>query len=178
MSNRTSKEMTLAQFKRDAAAGGMTMEFVSRYGKTGDDIPERVRGERTVVRTNSVAVFLKKKDTEYESELHLTRAKLVKYTGDALRVYAPIERDPNEQEQSILDEWHRWEDAYLKENPFCETFWKMKDFFKASPCPYMSGFDTDRSHGKSYNPSTGKVRDSNIPGIEIMHYIVRHYNHD
>lgn len=39
---------TLADFKRDAASGKIKLEMVERYGKTGEEIPERYRGIRTI----------------------------------------------------------------------------------------------------------------------------------
>lgn len=42
---------TLADFKRDAASGKIKLEMVERYGKTGEEIPERYRGIRTVMPT-------------------------------------------------------------------------------------------------------------------------------
>lgn len=40
---------TLADFKRDAASGKIKLELVERYGKTGEEIPERIRGIRIVI---------------------------------------------------------------------------------------------------------------------------------
>ena len=40
---------TLADFKRDAASGKIKLELVKRYGKTGEEIPERIRGIRIVI---------------------------------------------------------------------------------------------------------------------------------
>lgn len=36
---------TLADFKRDAASGKIKLEMVERYGKTGEEIPERCNVE-------------------------------------------------------------------------------------------------------------------------------------
>jgi hypothetical protein len=45
---------TLADFKRDAASGKIKLEMVERYGKTGEEIPERYRGIRTIQSVNTV----------------------------------------------------------------------------------------------------------------------------
>lgn len=45
---------TLADFKRDAASGKIKLEMVERYGKTGEEIPERCRGIRTIQSVNTV----------------------------------------------------------------------------------------------------------------------------
>lgn len=39
---------TLADLKRDATSGKIKFELIERYGKMGDEIPERCRGVRTV----------------------------------------------------------------------------------------------------------------------------------
>ena len=48
---------TLAQLKRDAKNGNLVLEMVERFGKTGEDIPPRLRGPRPLVDSNSVAIM-------------------------------------------------------------------------------------------------------------------------
>ena len=56
--------------------------------------------------------------------------------------------------------------------PFSDLYWQKKKYFKESPCSYMSGFEDSDKNGRSYNPSTGKVRDKNCSGTEIIRYAV------
>lgn len=161
-------EFTLAQFKRDAASGKIKLELVERYGKTGEEIPERIRGIRTVSRINTVAIFLANEDG-VESELRFDSAKLVEYDGKSLTIYERGERDLTEQEQKILADWQKIEDDYYKQNPYGNSYWKKKDYFKKCPCPWLNGYETVK--GKYYNYN-GKILDNQIRGKAILKYNV------
>ena len=161
-------EFTLAQFKRDAASGKIKLELVERYGKTGEEIPERIRGIRTVSRINIVAIFLAN-ENGVESELRFDSAKLIEYDGKSLTIYERGERDLTEQEKKILADWQKIEDEYSKQNPYGNAYWKEKDYFKRYPCPWLSGYETVR--GKYYNYK-GKILDSQIRGNAILKYNV------
>ena len=116
---------TLADFKRDAASGKIKLELVERYGKTGEEIPERIRGIRTVSRINTVAIFLAN-ENGVESELRFDSAKLVEYDGKSLTIYERGERDLTEQEKKILADWQKIEDDYYKQNPYGNAYWKKR----------------------------------------------------
>lgn len=62
--------MTLAELKRNANSGKMKLELIERYGETGDDIIERLRGIRKVLRANTVGLILENLDGA-ESELRI-----------------------------------------------------------------------------------------------------------
>ena len=160
--------MTLAALKRNANSGKMKMEIIERYGKTGDDIIERLRGVRKVLRANSVALILQNLSGE-ESEMRIQSAKLIDYDGDFLTIYEVGERDLTEQEKAVLDEWQRIEKEYYEKNPYGEAYWKKVSYFEKCPCPWMSGFDT--VNGKKYQHN-GKVRDNQIRGAAILKYKV------
>ena len=49
---------TVAELKRDANGGKMSLEMIEWYGKTGDEIRETLRGIRKVLRANTVAIIL------------------------------------------------------------------------------------------------------------------------
>lgn len=159
---------TLADFKRDAAKGKIKLEMVERYGKSGDDIPERCRGIRTVQKVNSVGIMLATADGLL-SELQFPAAKLIEYDGKTLTIYEKGERDLTEQEQKILDEWKKIENDYYEKNPYGESYWKKKEYFKNCPCPWLAGFESVR--GKYYNYN-GKILDNQIRGNAILKYNV------
>ena len=92
---------TLADLKREAASGKIRFEMVERYGETGDAIPERCRGIRTVEKVNTVAILLKTADGII-SELRFDSAKLVEYDGKNLTIFERGERELTEQEKTIL----------------------------------------------------------------------------
>lgn len=160
--------MKLADLKRDAASGKIRLELVERYGKTGEEIPERIRGIRTVSRINTVAIFLANVDG-VESELRFDSAKLVEYDGKSLTIYERGERDLTEQEQKILADWQKIEDDYYQRNPHGDAYWKKKDYFKNCPCPWLAGYETVRGKYYKYN---GKVLDNQVRGNAILKYNV------
>lgn len=160
--------MKLADLKRDAASGKIKLELVERYGKTGEEIPERIRGIRTVSKTNTVAIFLANADG-VESELRFDSAKLVEYDGKSLTIYERGERDLTEQEQKILADWQKIEDDYYQRNPHGDAYWKKKDYFKNCPCPWLAGYETVRGKYYKYN---GKVLDNQVRGNVILKYNV------
>lgn len=165
--------MTLSDLKRNAAKGNMKLELVERYGKRGEDIPERIRGVRTVKRVNTVALILVNDDGQ-ESELRyngkLESAKLFEYDGKTLTVYEAGTRDLTEEEQRVLDEWNIIQAEYIRENPYSDAYWKMKEYFKNCPCSWMEGLET--VCGKYYMRHNGKVRDNQVRGNVILRYNV------
>ena len=122
---------TLADLKRDASNGKIKLEMVERYGKTGNEVPETIRGIRTVSKVNTVAIFLANNDG-VKSELRLDSAKLVEYDGEALTIYARGERDLTEQERKILADWQKIEDAYSQSNPYGDVYWEKRIILKTA----------------------------------------------
>lgn len=159
---------TLADLKRDAANGKIKFELLERYGETGEAIPERCRGIRTVQKVNTVGIMLVTADG-LTSELRFASAKLVEYDGKFLTIYERGERDLTEQEQKILAEWKRIENEYYQQNPYGNSYWKKKEYFKNCPCPWLAGHETIRGKRYTYN---GKVRDNQIRGNAILKYRV------
>ncbi len=159
---------TLAEFKRDAASRKIKLEMYERYGKTGEEIPERCRGIRTIQKVNTVGIILVTTDG-LTSELRFPSAKLVEYDGKFLTIYARGERDLTEQEQKILENWKKIEDDYYLKNPCGDSYWKRKDYFNGCPCPWLAGYETVR--GKYYNYN-GKVLDNQVRGNAILKYKV------
>lgn len=162
--------MTLAELKREAKAGKIKFEMIERYGKTGDEIPEYCRGIREVARVNTVAIILVTAEGK-ESELRFDSAKLVEYDGKSLTIYAAGERDVTAEEQAVLDGAQKIMDRHLKVNPYGDGgFWECEQFYKNSPCPWMSGYKTVR--GKRYNNYNGKVVDNSVKGRAILRYTI------
>lgn len=159
---------TLADLKRDAASGKFSFEMVERFGKSGEEIPTRCRGIRTVQKVNTVGIIFVTADG-LTSSLDFPAAKLVDYDGKSLTIYERGERDLTEQERKILADWQKIEDDYYRENPYGDTYWKRKDYFKNCPCPWLGGYETVR--GKYYNYN-GKILDNQIRGKAILKYRV------
>lgn len=159
---------TLADLKRNAAAGKIKLELLERYGETGENLPPHCRGIRQVKKVNTVAITLITADG-LTSDLRFDSAKLVEYTGEFLTIYERGERNLTEQEQKILADWQKIEDDYYKQNPYGDAYWKKKDYFKKCPCPWLSGYETVK--GKYYNYN-GKILDNQIRGKAILKYKV------
>lgn len=158
---------TLADLKRDATSGKIKFELIERYGETGDKIPERCRGIRTVKKVNSVGILLETADGK-TSELKFCPAKLIEYDGKTLIIYQAGTRELNEMEKLILAKWERELKEYESKNPYGNTYWKMKEFFDKNncPCPYLTGWE--KISGKQY--TNGKVADDSIKGKVVLKY--------
>lgn len=157
--------MTLAQLKRDANSGKMSLEITERYGNT--KIIERLRGIRKVKKANSVAIILINLDGK-ESELRIDSAKLIDYDGKQLTVYAPGTREPSEEEKSVLVKRDALYEKYA--DTYSGGYWQIKNMFAKSDYPYMSGYEKIR--GKRYDSNTGLIYDDSIKGEPILKYNV------
>jgi len=155
---------TLADLKRDANTGKMYMLMIERFGST--DIIDRLKGVRPVLRSNTVAITLRNQDGQ-ESEMRFENAALTEYTGDTLTIYNPGERDLTPEEQTTLDKAKAEQKRYEAENPYSESYWHMKSFYKSCPFPYLAGNETIKGKKYQYN---GKIRDNKIKGDAILKY--------
>lgn len=155
---------TLADLKRDANSGRMYMMMMERYGST--EIIDRLKGVRPVLRSNTVAIILRNQDGR-ESEMRFENAALTEYTGDTLTIYNPGERDLTPEEQAVLNQAEAERERYEKENPYSESYWHMKQFFKNCPFPYLAGNETIKGKRYQYN---GKIQDNKIKGKAILKY--------
>ena len=163
------QKISRVEFMRRAGAGNMSLELIEWYGKTGDGIPERLRGVRKVVRKNSRFVVLRNTDGS-ELSLELFASALMQCDGKILTVYAPLQRDLTLEEQNVLEGWREREAKYYQDNPYGDAFWQMKSYFKNSPCPWMSGFEVIK--GQRYLSHNNKVLDRHFKGPEILKYKV------
>ena len=167
------KVFSLAELRREAKGQKIKFEMIERYGKTGEAIPERLRGIREVSEVNTVGIKLVNQSGAI-SELSIPRASLINYDGDYLKVYIPGLREPTDAEKKLLSEWEAIQKAKEKQNPYMNTYWAKYDFFRNSAFPYMSGLHTGSRSKKEYIPSEGKVRDPNIKGTCILIDKVHH----
>lgn len=159
--------MTLAQLKRDANSGNMALELIERFGKTGDEIKETMRGIRKVSRSNTVGIFLINNDGK-ESELTIRSAKLIEYDGKTLTIFEAGHREPTDEEKSILA---KRDELYKKyEDTYNGGFWQVKQMIADSKCPWMDGGET--KCGKRYSVSENVVYDNLIKGEAVLKYKV------
>lgn len=168
--------MTLADLKRDAKSGTLEAKMTVRCGTT--DIPERLRGWRKIVDSNSVAIFILRQDG-CKSELRLERSSLVEYDGETLIVYNAGYRSLNSLERRLMNEWnkksgtpefkHREEVDALT---YCSsTYWSKVAYFRNAGMEYLMGCKKER--GMKYDFATGTVQDDRIKGAVDMRYEIR-----
>ena len=164
---------TLADLKRDAGSGNMSLELIERFGQSGEEIKSTMRGIRRVIGCNSVAISLLNHDGNI-SELRYGCAKLIEYDDEAqtLTLYAAGHRELTAEEQTLLDEWKAIEDKYVKENPFSDTYWKHKHFFVSSTCPWLNGYETVRGKYLEFVDGKSMIRDNSIKGKAVLKYKV------
>ena len=162
---------TLADLKRDAQSGKLSLELIERFGQTGNEIKSTMTGVRKVVGCNSVSLSLLNHDGNI-SELRFGSAKLIEYGEDTLTFYLAAHRELTSEEEKILAEWKQIEDKCMARNPFCETYWKRKDYFAKCSCPWLDGSET--KCGKKLEFVNGKpmVRDNSIKGEAVLKYKV------
>lgn len=162
--------MTLADIKRKANSGNMFLELVEWKGKQGNDIPERIRGLREVLRANSVGLILKTNSGE-ESSLDILSAKLVECDGDVLTVFEPAHRALTAKERNLLNQWKEFEQDYWNKNPFGNGPWiYRKKFFKDHGYQYLDGYKVVQ--GKKYLQHEDKVYDTQVRGNVVCKYNV------
>ena len=160
---------TLADLKRDARSGKIRFELIEHFGKTGEAIPERVRGIRDVASVNTVAISLRNARGD-ESELRFGRAALFAYDGNTLTVYRPGYRALTEQERAVIEGEAAIREEYQRKYPLDDPYWAVKRYYRESPCPWMYGFETIR--GKRYQRGEDRVLDNAVRGDAILKYRV------
>ena len=181
------KKMSLAQLRRDARSGKMTLEMLVRLGEpaTDESTPERLKGIRRVVGANTVAIKLLTADGSGESELPIERSSLTEYDGETLSTFFPGKRALTSEEKRVLDEWKAIEDdpAYqerlerdcLTDGSSC--YWQQKSFFEKAGMEHL--FDYKKVRGmkldrRAYFEGEEKcVFDDSVKGPLMMQYRVR-----
>lgn len=160
---------TLADLKRDAKSGKLRLELIECFGKTGEEIPEQLRGVRDVASVNTVGIKLRNARGE-ESELRLERASLIEYRENTLTVYNPGYRALTKEERAVLVGEKAFREDYQRRNPYSDPYWAVKRYYKDSACPWMYGMETIR--GKRYQCGEDRVRDAAVRGDAILRYRV------
>ena len=163
---------SLAQLKRDAKSGQLKAVMIYRYG---EEIPDRLKGVRPIVDSNSVAIFFRNADGK-KSELQIKNATLCEYTEKGITIFAPGERPLNEAEQRVMDAWEAISNSekYQKQREYdlltdCSTtYWMRESFFTERNMKHLLGYDFVK--GMKLNWSTGNVIDKSIRGEKIMEY--------
>lgn len=160
---------TLADLKRDAKSGKLSLEMIYRYG---EEIPERIKGARRVVDANTAAIKLMTNDGNI-SELRPEAAALIDYTPDSLTIYAAGLRDLTQEERAEMDRANKERQRYQEANPYSESYYHMRAFWKNSRFSYLDGAG-EYKNGKALRRTADgdKIQDRSIKGDIILKYKV------
>lgn len=179
------KQYSVAQLKRDARDGVIFGIMTMRAGKriSQDALPERLRGSRKLIGSNSVSLaFENKTDPSKPSCVWLPKASLIEYTDTYLRIYSPGYREPNEAEQKVLDQWRDIEhtERYQKQlETDCLTdgfssYYQKLSFFRKHDMEYLMGAIKQRGLILDWNKrNAGEkafIQDENIKGKISLEY--------
>ena len=183
------KTKTVAQLKRDAKEGKILAQMVIWHEKevTDADLPERLRGKRRMIGSNTVAIMFENLLGEKPSELPIPKSNLVEYTDYNLIIYYPGYRKPNAEEQKVLDEWAEIEATKEYQERLTtdmltdgsSTYWQKVAFFRKHDMEYLRGYETKRGLHADINLKNqgheAYIRDESIRGDQIMmKYVLFH----
>jgi len=163
------KKLTLAELKRNAKAGCIALDIVYRFG---EEIPEKMRGARQIVGVRTAAIDLLNKDG-VKSELRFEAASLTEYTPETLTIYAAGVRDLTPEERAEMDRADIERKTYQEQNPYSDSFYHMRTWFKNSPFSYLSGLEEYTGSKRLYHTRDGvKIIDRAIKGDVMLKYKV------
>jgi hypothetical protein len=178
------KKLSLAQLRRDATSGRMSVEMKVRCGEPVDDsTPARLLGKRKVVGANTVALKIEIPNGR-TSELRLGRASLVEYDGETLETFYPGYRKMTDVEARVMSEWKAIEETpeyreRLKYDLLTDgsgTFWKKRSFFQTRGMDHLLGYEEKRGLKLDSNRMAKGiaecVRDASVKGELMMRYAV------
>lgn len=170
---------TLAQFKKDCDSKKIVLTMIRRYGES--TIPERLQGDRRVVKTQSNGVYLTAKNAPKGSWLEYPKAAQFEYTEDMVIIYAVGCREFNQKELAALEEWKRITETKEYQNAleydmltdYNGCYYKEKAFWERKGMEYM--FHESKG-GLKRDWNEDKVWDNSIKGEELFAYKVRFEN--
>lgn len=168
---------SVAELKRAAKTGLFSAELIEWFGNS--EIPERLRGRRKIVDSNTKGIKLMNLDGSI-SELRIEAASLVEFDGDLMKVYMPGLRDPNPEEQAVLDGWKAITESpeykrELEDDLYSDgsaTYYREKAYYEQHRMLYLMGFD--RQRGKLLDWNSGKISDYRVRGdLKLCYRIYR-----
>ena len=101
---------SLSQLKHFALNCGVKLELIERFGKTGEDIPPKLRGIRSIYAVHTKSFDLLSEDGS-TSSLGIERASLVSFDGPMMTVHAAGIRPLNDKEQAKMAAWRKIENT-------------------------------------------------------------------
>ena len=170
-------EKSVAQLKRDANSGNLSLVLISRFGDS--NIKPELSGTRKVLKANSTSVIISK-DGGRCSYLDLPRASLVEYRDDCLTIYEPALRNLEPFELNILaklkdykltPEFKRLEEIDCATDTNFAYYEEIKFFNKYFP-KYIYLMGHEKQNGQIFDFNTQKIKDENLKGKIALRYDV------
>lgn len=97
---------SLSQLKHFALNCGVKLELIERFGKTGEDIPPKLRGIRSIYAVHTKSFDLLSEDGS-TSSLEIERAALVSFDGPMMTVHKAGIRPMNDKEKAKMAAWQK-----------------------------------------------------------------------
>ena len=164
--------MTLKELKDLCKQKKVSFELIEWYGNTGEQIPEKIRGIYDVTSTFLTMVYIR---NAHDNAVGIQFLKtLFVIENDILTVYEAGTREPDADEQKLLDDWAAKLEHYKKKHANLDVYWQKTDFFVKAERGYLAGDYTQ--NGLKYDENTGKIIDESIKGKVILKYRIININ--
>ena len=169
--------MSRAAFFRDCKENpNMTLTLVGgeNYEWIKEKRPQNLR-PRAIRKIQTNAVYLEGEENRGQgSYLEIPQASLMEYDGLTLNIYDYGIREMTAEEKRNCELALAERERYEKENPYSESFWHMKDWFKKCSTPWIDCCTEwikgkKRGQGDNYD----KILDKSIKGNLVLQYEVR-----
>lgn len=167
---------SLSQLKHFALNCGVKLELIERFGKTGEDIPPKLRGIRSIYAVHTKSFDLLSEDGS-TSSLEIERAALVSFDGPMMTVHKAGIRPMNDEEKAKMAAWQEIENTpEFQERSRVDlltdgsrTYWQKKAFFEGEFSYLFNGEKAGKSmvYRKDDVPM---ILDKSIAGEPILVY--------
>ncbi len=163
-----------ADFMRDAK-NGLKLKLIGgrNYEWIKEKRPQNLK-PRAIVKVQTNAIYLEGEENNGQgSYLPIPAASLMVYDGISLKIYNPGVREMTTEEKTNAERANAERERYQKENPYSDSFWHMKEFYKNCSTPWIY-FGNDKIKGKKAGQGNneGKIIDDSIKGELVLVYTV------
>ena len=167
--------MSKAVFLKDAKSGTLRLKLIGgkNYKWIKETRPQNLN-PREIVKVQTNAVYLKGEENNGQgSYLEIPAASLMEYDGFTLSIYTPGVRDMDTTERANAQAADVERKRYEEENPFSESFWHMKGWYRDCSTPWIyegSGWVKGKA-ARGYGLDA-KIVDKSIKGELLLKYEV------
>lgn len=166
---------TKAEFLRDIKTSNIKLRLVGgmNYDWIKEKRPSNLKARR-VVKVQSNALYLEGKENNGKgSYLEIPPASLMEYDGNVLNIYLAGVREMNAEEKANERAAKLERERYQRENPYCDDYWHMKDFYRNCSTPWIYyGNGTIKGKRAAQGSDYGKIIDNAIKGELLLQYVI------